>query len=256
MQPSEGARRAALRWLDLLPVADVPRARAVLTHHPDYADLTPSQYAEGLAWLRRVRLLDRADRPVLRVSEHEASDERAASRIAHTQWSEEAEAARRTTGTAGEAAIAELLTRGGAREVVHVALLTDVCGYDVEAVSPTGAPAHVEVKATTNPTRLVIHLSRNEYDVMCRDPDWLLVAVLVGKQDEALNVVTVDTEWLRQRGPADRDRRVSWESARYRVPGHALTPGLRRSDGIHVIPKRVSPVLPVWGVSSSPAWSA
>lgn len=60
---SESTRAAALRWLALLRVCGVPRAQVLFTHHPRYADLTPTSTRKacpglgGLAWsLRRAVL--------------------------------------------------------------------------------------------------------------------------------------------------------------------------------------------------------
>lgn len=249
----EGVRRAALRWLEVLRVADVPRARALFTHHQDYADLTPVQYADGFAWLLRTGLVDRCGRPAVSVCGYDHAGSEAAPRIARMKWDESAVAARQATGTAGEVAILELLALGGAAQVVHVAAVSDAHGYDIEASSPTGAAAHLEVKATTDPTRLVIHLTRHEYEVMVRDEDWLLAAVLIDRQERALNVVSVDKEWLRRAAPLDQDWRAAWESARYAVPVCAMEPGLVKGDGCRVIPAVALPFMPVWGLSLHPS---
>ncbi|CAM5379020.1 hypothetical protein SALBM135S_06906 [Streptomyces alboniger] len=248
MPIGEGARRAAIRWLELLRIADVPRTRTLFTHHPDYADLTPVQYAEGLAWLRGKGLVDRRDRPVVRPSMGSYSDSAAALNISRGKWNEADAAARRAVGMAGEAAVLKLLALGGARRITHVAAVSDSYGFDVDVESRDGVTAHLEVKATTDPTRLVIHLTRNEYEVMCRDSDWLLTAVLVGEQGEALNLVTVDRAWLRHAAPMDQERAGSWESVRYEVPADALAPGLVQGDGRRIIPEAMSPFLPLWGV--------
>ncbi|MFH8606600.1 DUF3883 domain-containing protein [Streptomyces sp. NPDC018029] len=244
----EGTRRAAIRWLEILRIADVPRARTLFTHHPDYADLTPEQYAVGLRWLHRTGLLDWRGRPAVRVAGYEDPDSAAASRIAQMKWDESAEAARRIVGTVGEVAVLRLLKRGDAARIVHAAAVSDALGYDIEAESRDGVVAHLEVKATTDPTRLVIHLTRNEYEVMCRDENWLLVAVLIGVQEQALHVVTVDREWLSYAAPADRDMRGAWESVRYSVPADAMTPGLVRGDGSRFLPAVAAPFMPLWGM--------
>ncbi|MBW5423105.1 DUF3883 domain-containing protein [Streptomyces sp. BG9H] len=251
MSLGEGTRRAALRWLELLRIADVPRSRALFTHHPGYADLTPAQYAEGLAWLRGRGLLDNCDQPVVLVQGSENCDSTAPLTISRAKWNEEAASARRAVGMAGEAAVLEMLAMGGARRIVHVAAVSDSFGFDIDVESSEGDTAHLEVKATTDPTRLVVHLSRHEYEVMRGDGDWICAAVLVGGQGEALNLVTVDRNWLCQAAPRDQDRRGSWESARYSVPGHALVPGLVTGGGRWIIPESVSPLLPLWGVSMS-----
>src|SRR4051812_13827193 len=57
--PPEPVLVAAKRWLKLLPSSGgIPRAQALLTTHPDYNDLTPTQYATALTWLRDLGLLD------------------------------------------------------------------------------------------------------------------------------------------------------------------------------------------------------
>lgn len=248
MPIGEGTWRAVTRWLDLLHIADVPRARALFTHHPDYADLTPVQYAEGLAWLRGRGLVDHRDRPVVRLSTGTHPDGAAALNISRVKWNEGDDAARRTLGMAGEEAVLELLKRGGARRITHVAAISDSYGFDIDAESWDGVTAHLEVKATMDPTRLVIHLTRHEYEVMCGDGDWLLVAVLVGGRGTALAVATVDRAWLRNAAPMDRGRDGSWESVRYSVPGDALVPGLMKGDGRRVVPESVTPFMPLWGV--------
>lgn len=56
--------RAALRWVTYLQRADAPRALALFTNHPRFADLAPAQYLSGLIWLRETGLLGRGDRLV------------------------------------------------------------------------------------------------------------------------------------------------------------------------------------------------
>ncbi|MFF3646235.1 protein NO VEIN domain-containing protein [Streptomyces sp. NPDC002564] len=249
MLPGEGTRRAAVRWLELLRIADVPRARAVFTHHPDYADLTPVQYAEGLAWLRGSGLLDEGGKPLVRVSGCEAPESAAVPHMARVKWNEGAEAARRAIGLAGETAVLKLLALGCARRIAHVAAVSDSYGFDIDTESWEGVPAHLEVKGTTDPTRLIIHLTRHEHEVMRGDPHWLLAAVLLNGQGEALNLVSVDRDWLLQAAPVDRERTGAWESARFAVPGPALTPGLVTREGRRIIRESVPPFMPLWGVS-------
>ncbi|MFJ7048856.1 DUF3883 domain-containing protein [Streptomyces sp. NPDC101112] len=251
MALGEGTRRAARRWLEQLHIADVPRVRALFTHHPDYADLTPVQYAEGLAWLRRAGLVTEGGRPVVSVGAHRQGERAAACCVAQLHWDPASDAARQATGAAGERAVLRLLALGRAVRVKHVALLSDAYGYDIEAHTLDAGSMHIEVKATTDPTRLVIHLTRHEYQVMCRDTDWLLTAVLIGTQGEALSIATVRREWLRAASPEDRDRRGAWESVRFTVPDHALTPGFVRGNGRRLLPEAALPFMPVWGLTSS-----
>lgn len=248
--PGEGTRRAARRWLEHLPVADIPRLRSLFTHHPDYSDLTPVQYADGLAWLLRQGLITPDGRSLVRFSAHERQwDRAAASRVSQVRWTPDADTARRETGAAGERAVVRLLELSGSAHLVHVAALSDAYGYDIQAESKDGAVGHIEVKATTDPTRLRVHLTRHEYEVMCRDPDWLLTAVLVGAHGDALNVVTVSRDWLVLAAPEDRDRHGQWESARFSIPDHVLTPGIVTPDGSRLVPGTLAPFKPVWGSS-------
>ncbi|MDQ0943189.1 DNA-binding transcriptional ArsR family regulator [Streptomyces sp. V1I1] len=249
--PSEATRRAALRWLAQLRVAGVPRTQVLFTHHPRYADLTPSQYAEGLAWLRKTGMVTAAGRPVVAISETELRGTGAPSAIPHVVWSRAAEEARRKVGTVGEQALLGLLFRGGLLRVRHVAALSDAYGYDIEAALSGSEFAHLEVKSTTDPTRLLVHLTRHEYEVMLTDAEWSMAAVLVGADGSALNVATVSRRWLHAAVPEDRTRNGSWESARLAVPAQAITPGLSMEAGWKLLPDSSLPSRPVWGMQTS-----
>lgn len=61
--PRDPTVRAAARWLEHLPGSGSARLRALFASSPQYSDLTPTQYADALAWLRRVGLVDARDRP-------------------------------------------------------------------------------------------------------------------------------------------------------------------------------------------------
>jgi Holliday junction resolvase len=248
--PTEATRRAALRWLCELRLAGVSRARVLFTHHPRYADLTPAQYAAGLAWLRRTGMLTGTGRPVVEISDGELSNMGAASAVPGVHWSRAAEEARRATGAAGEQALLRLLSQGGIPQVRHVAAESDAHGYDIEAAQSLTERAHLEVKSTTDPTRLVIHLTRHEYEVMVRDAEWCLAAVLVGGDGNAVNVATVSRGWLQSAVPVDRAENGHWESARLEVPAYAITPGLA-TETWRLVPDALLPSLPVWALPSS-----
>lgn len=250
-QPSEATRRAALRWLAQLRVAGVPRTQVLFTHHPRYADLTPAQYAEGLAWLRRTGMVTAVGRPLVDISESELRDAGAASAIPRIRWSLAAEEARKRTGEAGEQALLGLLRRGGVSRVRHVAAESDAYGYDIEAALSVTELAHLEVKSTTDPTRLVVHLTRHEYEVMTTDSQWSLAAVLVGADGSALHVATVSRRWLYSAVPEDRIKDGRWESARLAVPVQAIMPGISTGTGRMLLPDGSLPSQPVWGLRSS-----
>ncbi|MFE3149655.1 protein NO VEIN domain-containing protein [Streptomyces sp. NPDC059218] len=189
-------------------------------------------------------------RPVVEVSDSELRDLGAASSVLSVRWSRVAEEARRAVGAAGEKALLRLLVRGGVPQVQHVAAESDGYGYDIDARRSPQEHAHLEVKSTTDPTRLVIHLTRHEYEVMVTDAEWCLVAVLVGGDGSAVNVATVSRKWLQSAAPADRDRGGRWESARLEVPACAITPGLA-TETWRLVPDALLPRKAVWASEPS-----
>ncbi|MEU0978273.1 DUF3883 domain-containing protein [Streptomyces griseus] len=248
--PGEGTREAALRWLRYLRIADVPRVRTVFTHHPRYADLTPVQYAEALEWLRRTGMITAAGLPVVDVGDRSPSG---SAGVPHVLWNAADDEKRRAIGTAGEMCLLALLREAGLTEVEHVSALSDVFGYDIGALTRYGERIHLEVKATTDPTRLVVHLTRHESEVMNADPGWIMGAVLVGKQGDALSVATVSRSWLVSAVPRDRSPRGRWESARLAVPPQALEPGLIMEGGKSVLPCASFRGRGVWGMGDREA---
>jgi hypothetical protein len=59
--PGDGVLRAAYRWLRLLERSSLPQASALIRADATYTDLSPTQYAAALDWLRTVRLLQSSD---------------------------------------------------------------------------------------------------------------------------------------------------------------------------------------------------
>ncbi|WNI31720.1 protein NO VEIN domain-containing protein [Streptomyces sp. ITFR-6] len=171
------------------------------------------------------------------------------------RWSHAAEEAKRAIGAAGEQALLQLLRDGGVPNVRHVAAESDAYGYDIEAVRSGAERAHIEVKSTTDPTRLVIHFTRQEYEVMTTDAEWCLAAVLVGGDGNALCVATVDRDWLGSAVPQDRAKCGRWESARLEVPVHAITQGLATRTW-RVLADHLLPGSPVWALQPSQLISA
>ncbi|MCQ1576853.1 DUF3883 domain-containing protein [Streptomyces parvus] len=251
--PGDGTREAARRWLIHLRIADVPRLRTLFTHHPRYADLTPVQYAEGLEWLRRTDLVSPSGRPAVNVGEGLSLSGTA---VPHVLWNAEDDERRRATGTAGESCLLALLRQAGMASVEHVSAVSDAFGFDIAATTPLDEHLHLEVKATTDPTRLVVHLSRRESDVMSADPRWVMGAVLVGRDGAALNVATVSRSWLLSAIPQDRSQRGTWESARLAVPPEALKPGLIMEGGKSVLPGGSCAMPGVWGMTECEVASA
>lgn len=194
-------------------------------------------------------------RLVVEVCDSELREDVAAAGVPRVLWNQAADDAKRVIGAAGEQALLRLLRRGGVPHVRHVAAESDAYGYDIEAARSVSESAHIEVKATTDPTRLVVHLTRHEYEVMASDADWCLAAVLVGSDGNAASVATVDRGWLHAAVPVDQRRDGWWESVRLTVPACALTPGLATDTWV-LLPEWLVPSSPVWVSQQSPVPSA
>lgn len=255
--PSEPILRAAVRWLELLPASGVPRARSLLTSHPNFSDLTPTQYGTALSWLGDLGLLglDHSDVPtglrilgayfenqttpwlrdadalvqspdelpgdVLEAAESlgvSANDTYAQLR---TSWGKVDTRERERVGAAGETELVDLLRRATNAIVEHVAAFSDGFGYDI-AVTGEHHAAHLEVKSTTRRNRLSVYLSRNEFEVMLRDPNWVLIAVRLTPDLKIDGVGSVPTDWIRARVPQDIDIAGRWASCRLDVPPMAV----------------------------------
>lgn len=262
--PADPILRAAVRWLENLLTSPVDRTSALFRSHSSFTDITPTQYAAALSWLQDVGLVDEwgqvtsvenqrlavfraaisealwfPDADVL-VSRHEDIPEdavRAANALGlhsedafaaiHHEWGKVDTAIRAHVGARGETALVELLATIGGARVVHVAANSDGYGYDV-AVELRGMKAHLEVKTTTRRGRLTIYLSRNEYQVMMRDPFWSLVAVRLDQHYGLAAVAIVDREWIAAVAPTDQAANARWESMRVDVPPEHLISGLGR----------------------------
>lgn len=107
---------------------------------------------------------------------------------------------------------------------------------------------HLEVKSTTDPTRLTVHLTRHEYEVMRTDMQWSMIAVLVGAERDALSVATVCREWLSSVVPSDQSVNARWEPARLVVPPAVLMPGICLSHAGAFMSASVMPKRSVWGM--------
>ncbi|MFF7687998.1 protein NO VEIN domain-containing protein [Streptomyces syringium] len=136
-------------------------------------------------------------------------------------------AMRELVGAEGEKALLELLQQSLDAEIRHVAAESDSYGYDIGVSGPGRGPVHIEVKTTTDPTRLVVYLSRHEYETMRWDEGWVMVAVLLGPHGEVAGLAEVSRDWLMRARPSDGHAAARWETARLAVPGHALFGGIR-----------------------------
>lgn len=274
--PPEPVLLAAKRWLEILPTsAGVPRAQALLTTHARYSDLTPTQYATALTWLRDLDLLDSIgsrvpaanqvlgailekaappwvqdaddlvrspdELPTDIVSAGEALglDPSAVYVQLVSSWGKVDTAIRERVGAAGEAALVELLRENSAGGVDHVSTWSDGFGYDI-AFSQGSTAAHLEVKSTTRVGRFTAYLSRHEYDVMLRDPCWVLVAVRLTADLGIAGVGCVGSEWIAANVPRDDGLFGHWASVKLEVPADVIANGIPQLGG------EIAPRLPAW----------
>lgn len=260
--PPEPVLLAAKRWLEVIPSSGgIPRARALLTTHEQYSEITPTQYATALTWLKDLGLL-----------EHQGSQVPAATRVLNTiferaapPWVQDADqlvrspdelpsdivsagsalgfdvdevfghlvaswgkvdtAARRRVGAAGEDALVALLKECPGAHVDHVAAWSDGFGYDV-AFAHGAVTVHLEVKSTTRSGRFTAYLSRHEYAVMARDSRWLLVTVRLTPEMEVTGIGHVPREWIAANTPSDAGPFGRWETVKLEVPAGVIVSGV------------------------------
>ncbi|WP_158716836.1 protein NO VEIN domain-containing protein [Streptomyces rimosus] len=228
---------------------------------PRFSDITPTQYDAAYAWLGEAGLLnnlhssvparlriysaflahngaswlpdadalvcgpDELPEDALRTADGLGINPEAAYGQLKAVWGKVDSAERERIGAAGELALVDLLSSVLSAKVEHVAAWSDGYGYDI-AVSDALCTAHLEIKTTVRRGRLSVHLTRNEYEVMRRDPCWELVAVRLGASRKPEAVATVPRDWLAKQVPADRGSRGRWEACRLDVPPDVPIPGI------------------------------
>jgi hypothetical protein len=258
--PPDPILRAAVRWLEYLPGSDINRTRSLFNSTRSLRDITPTQYARAYDWLESRGLFDNQDLhgdqasiKVLRAAVIDALWFRDADdlipdvdslpedligaatavnvglyktfAVVRDLWTKVDDAQRKLIGAAGEEALVSILSNSDSLDVRHVAKESDAYGYDIEARS-TDQFFHLEVKSTTRRNRIRFYLSRNEFETMRRDPSWILVVVRLDDQLKIANVATVDTDWIANTAPGDRDASTRWESSRFDVPPALPDPGI------------------------------
>lgn len=260
--PPEPVLLAAKRWLDILPNSGgIPRAQALLTTHPNYSDLTPTQYATALTWIRELGLLNEVGSKVptanqvmgavfekaappwvqdadelVQTPDELPSDIVSAGKALGldpndvfdqllSSWGKVDKAIRERVGAAGEAALVALLRESTDGRVEHVSAWSDGFGYDI-AFRLGAIAAHIEVKSTTRRGRFTAYLSRHEYNVMLRDPSWVLVTVHLTADLEMVGVGWVPREWIAANVPRDHGLFGSWASVKLKIPSDVVTDGL------------------------------
>lgn len=274
--PPEPVLLAAKRWLELLPSSGgVPRAQALLTTHTEYSDLTPTQYATALTWLRDLGLLGHLGSPVPPASQVlSAIFEKAAppwvqdaDRLVQSpdelpsdivsagealgldadevygqlvsSWGKVDTTSRARVGAAGEAALVALLRDAPGAQVDYVAAWSDGFGYDI-AFTQASVVAHLEVKSTTRVSRFTAYLSRHEYGVMLRDDDWALVTLRLTADLEVAGVGSIPREWIAANAPRDDGPFGSWAAVKLEVPADVII------SGIPQLPEGGAGLLPDW----------
>jgi hypothetical protein len=264
--PPDPVLRAAARWLERLPSSSAARCRALFTSHHEFGDITPTQYDAAYAWLSDTGLLDDlhspvpvehrifgaavpgtpwfADADVLVQRPDEIPDDAARAAevlglpepVAFAQisatWGKVDAEARARVGAAGELALVELLVDAVDARVEHVSVISDGFGFDI-AVSAGGRSVHLEVKSTSRRGRIIVYLSRHEFETMVRDPAWQLVVVRL--EPEALRITevgTVSPGWIAKQVPIDKGQFGRWESCRLDLSDSVVQPGLEAVGGL------------------------
>lgn len=132
---------------------------------------------------------------------------------------------RNSVGLAGEEALLQMLEQSWPGSTTHVAKISDGFGYDI-LFHHEGQEWRLEVKSTTRRGRLVMFLSRNEYEVSLRDPRWRLVIVGLDPSMQLKAVATVKEDVFLRRSPADTSKESRWQSASHELSAADLHRGL------------------------------
>lgn len=134
-------------------------------------------------------------------------------------------AKRALTGVAGEIALLSFLERRWPGATTHVADGNDGFGYDL-AFFHSGIEWHLEVKSTVRRGRLIVYLSRHEFEVGASDPNWRLVVVGLTPDLKMHSLSTAPFDALICRAPADTCLQSRWQSASFQLPAEELVKGL------------------------------
>jgi len=260
--PPDGVLAAAGRWIELLELGtSIERAWGVIRNAPAFAGLSATQYATALDWISSLGLLpeltqpgtapasrlfttaisalapawltdadalldDPADLPLdaLRLADLFAVPEaRILPLIQGIGRRTDPELAARI-GLAGETALVALLNDtipGCAR---HMSLTDDTLGYDITVTD--NSEAHLEVKSTTRRGRLIIYLSRHEFEVAAIDDAWALVIVGLDADLHLAALATARAHIVHERVPHDVSRLGRWDSVAIELRADDLTQGL------------------------------
>lgn len=151
-------------------------------------------------------------------------------------------AERAKLGLQGEEAVVKLLEQLWPGSTFHVSKQHDGWGYDVlfrfEEVE-----CQLEVKSTNRLGRLVIHLSRHEFEVARRSDCWLLVVAGLNDKGELAAIATVPKHTLLERAPLDTIAGTKWEGASYELRSTDLIPGISVLSNIRTPSSEQSPLV-------------
>lgn len=134
-------------------------------------------------------------------------------------------AKRALIGSAGEQALINFLESRWPGSTFHVAQHNDGFGYDITFFHEN-TEWHLEVKSTTRRGRLIVHLSRHEYEVGLQDPNWRLIVLGLDDQMQIDALATVQHDRLVVRAPKDICAEAKWQSASYQFSSKDLQYGL------------------------------
>jgi len=277
MLPRRPILVAAARWLEVLSSGgSVPRAQTLLTNHAKYSDLSPTQYATALTWLRDVGILADGGSPlspaervlaaifenttpawvpdadqlvqspdelpidIVAVGDSLGLDQESVYRQLVSTWGKVDTAARERVGAAGEAALVALIKGLPGVAVDHVAVRSDGFGYDVALAVHGGPELHLEVKSTSRTNRFTAYLSRYEFEISMRDDAWVMVAVRLDAELELDGLGSVSKDWIVANIPRDVGRSGSWSTAKLEIPHDVIDGGLPQ------LPSELGNQLPGW----------
>jgi hypothetical protein len=135
-------------------------------------------------------------------------------------------------GLKGEEAVVALLHQETDERyhhrIEHVALVDDTLGFDIQAPSIRNHEDTMllEVKATVRPTKeFTFYLSRNEFNVGTRNPNWSIVCVKIrnGKSDVLGHLKLYQFKgWL----PTENSTQVKWQTLKIQIPMSLIIKGL------------------------------
>ena len=237
---------ADLTWTQYANALDLLRSAGLVTKfgrtgtlQPELRDLDPERLRTHLLqellrsadppWLHDADELipDASDIPadVLATARQLKVPEERAIEAIRSAWGRVDAELREELGRDGELAVVAALAAVGFTSIEHVALDSDAFGYDVRVQLADGT-WHLEVKATRRRGRLVIFLSRHEFEVAQRDPRWRLVVAGLTEGSILGALAVVRGETLVEATPGDQDPRGRWESVRLRLTGADSDPGL------------------------------